>query len=133
MDPKNTHAQHDWHQTRMAYIWSHLLNAPFWAIYNMLPFILYKDLHATSWQIGAMITLKPVVSLFSMYWSSLVIRRPDRLLPQPLLGQDSWLLALLLPPLGRQYLADYRLFRTVYYDGARRRPSLDGDPETECS
>jgi hypothetical protein len=45
----------------------------------MLPFILYKDLNATPWQIAILITLKPVVSIFSLYWSSHVAQRPDRL------------------------------------------------------
>lgn len=34
-------------RTRMAYVATRLLDTPFWAIYNMLPVILYKDLHAT--------------------------------------------------------------------------------------
>src|SRR5258708_1258216 len=65
--------------TRFTYLLSYILYTPFWGIYNMLPFILYKDLHATPWQIAMMITLKPVVSIFSLYWSSHVSQRPDRL------------------------------------------------------
>ena len=65
--------------TRFTYLLSYILYTPFWGIYNMLPFILYKDLHATPWQIAMLITLKPVVSIFSLYWSSHVSQRPDRL------------------------------------------------------
>lgn len=65
--------------TRAAFVWTNILNAPFWAIFNMLPFILYKDLHATPLQITAIITLKPLVSLLSLYWSSYIEKRPDRL------------------------------------------------------
>ena len=46
----------------------------------MLPFILYKDLHATPLQITIIIILKPAVSLISVYWSSFIEKRPDRLL-----------------------------------------------------
>lgn len=70
-----------WKKTQAAYIWTSILNTPFWAIFNMLPFILYKDLHATVIQITAIIILKPATSLFSLYWSGLIERRKDRLLP----------------------------------------------------
>lgn len=66
-------------KTRTALLWSWILNTPFWAIYGMLPFILYKDLHATPLQIGVAFTLKPLVSLFAMYWSVWVNKRKDRL------------------------------------------------------
>jgi len=66
-------------KTKSAFFWTHLLNTPFWAIYHMLPFILYKDLNATALQIYLLIALRPVVSIFSLYWSSVVHRRRDRL------------------------------------------------------
>lgn len=66
--------------TRSAFVWSRILDTPFWAIFNMLPFILYKDLHATPLQLAAIITLKPLTSIFSMYWSALIHRRHERLL-----------------------------------------------------
>ena len=74
------------HQARSAFLWTWLLNTPFWAIYNILPFILYRDLGATAWQITLMITLKPVVSIFSVYWSHYVNKRRDRLVPNVVLG-----------------------------------------------
>jgi MFS family permease len=67
-------------RTRAAYMWTRILNTPFWALYSLLPFIIYKDLEATSWQIACFISLKPVVSLFSLYWSTLIKRRSDRLI-----------------------------------------------------
>lgn len=67
-------------RTRYAYVLTRILDTPFWAIYNMLPFILYKDLHATPFQIAVMIALKPLVSLLSMYWSAAVNKRRDRLI-----------------------------------------------------
>lgn len=66
--------------TRYAFVWTNILNAPFWAIFNMLPFILYKDMHATPLQVATIIALKPLVSLISLYWSALIEKRPDRLL-----------------------------------------------------
>lgn len=65
--------------TRVAYLATRVLDTPLWAIYNMLPFILQKDLQATPFQIAVVIALKPIVAVLSMYWSSLVNERPDRL------------------------------------------------------
>ncbi len=73
-------------EARQAFLWSYILNTPFWAIYNLLPFILYKDLGASAWQITLMITLKPVVSIFSVYWSDYVNKRADRLVPNVIAG-----------------------------------------------
>lgn len=67
-------------KTRSAFMWTSILNTPFWAIFNMLPFILYKDLHATPLQITSIIILKPAVSLIALYWSALIEKRRDRLL-----------------------------------------------------
>lgn len=67
-------------KTRSAFLWSNLLNTPLWALFNMLPFILFKDLHATPFEITAIIILKPAGSLIAPYWSALIEKRPDRLL-----------------------------------------------------
>ncbi len=67
-------------KTHNAYLWIHVLGTPIWAIYNILPIILYKDLHATPLQITAIVTLKPLVSLISPYWATAINQRPDRLL-----------------------------------------------------
>jgi len=66
-------------RTAHAFIWTSLLKAPFWGMYALLLFILSKDLQATYLQITCLIALKPVLSLFSPYWSALVYNRPDRL------------------------------------------------------
>jgi MFS family permease len=65
--------------TRRAFLWTRVLDTPFWAIFNMLPFILYKDLHATPFQLAIVIALKPLSSLISVYWSALIHQRRDRL------------------------------------------------------
>ncbi len=67
------------HNTKVAFFGSRLLNTPFWAMFNMIPFILLKDLGASVLQITLLFTLKPAVSLFSMYWIGKINRRPDRL------------------------------------------------------
>jgi predicted MFS family arabinose efflux permease len=64
---QNSEAQN---KTRTAYIATRVLDTPFWAIYNMIPFILYKDLHASPWQLAFVIALKPIVSLLSTYLNS---------------------------------------------------------------
>jgi Major Facilitator Superfamily len=66
-------------KTRSAFMWTWICNTPFWAIYSMLPFILYKDLNASPLQITAIIALKPFVSIFSLYWSVWINKRKDRL------------------------------------------------------
>ncbi len=66
-------------RTRSAFMWSRVLRTPFWAIYTMLPFILFKDLQATPFQIAVVVALKPMVSIISMYWSAFVNERRDRL------------------------------------------------------
>jgi predicted MFS family arabinose efflux permease len=67
-------------KTRLAYTWTRILNTPFWALYTLLPFIMWH-LQATRWQIACFISLKPIASLFSLYWSAPIKRRRDRLVP----------------------------------------------------
>lgn len=66
-------------RTQLAYVGTRVLDTPFWGIFNLLAFILYKDLHATPFQLAVLITLKPLVSLFASYWSAAVNKRRDRL------------------------------------------------------
>lgn len=79
MEPTKTETQYFFERTRSAFLWTRLLNIPFWAIFNTLVIILYKDLHATPLQITVLVALKPVAALFSPYWSTLINKRPDRL------------------------------------------------------
>ena len=66
-------------RTLWGYAATRILDTPFWGIYNLIPFILYKDLGATPFQVAFLIMLKPLVSLLSLYWSNHVRGRPDRL------------------------------------------------------
>jgi hypothetical protein len=60
-----------YHKTRSVIVLSNLLNEPFFYLCNTcLPFILRKDLEATACQITLLAMLRPVVALFSFYWSA---------------------------------------------------------------
>lgn len=67
-------------RTKAAFIWTRILNTPFWALFMMLKFILCKDLHASELQVTVFIILGPLVSILSVYWSSAINKRRDRLL-----------------------------------------------------
>lgn len=84
--------------TRAAFLWSRILRTPFWSIYILLPFILYKDLHATPLQIGVIVALKPSVSLLSMYWASWIKNRRDLLVPNVIWASILGLLPFFLFP-----------------------------------
>ena len=73
-------------KTKRAFFWTRVLDTPFWAIFNMLPFILYKDLHATPFQLAVVIALKPLSSLLSLYWSHSIAECRERLLPNVIIG-----------------------------------------------
>jgi hypothetical protein len=95
-------------RTRSAVMWSSIFSEPLTALYAFLPFILYKEMEATALQVAIFFMLKPVVSLFSLYWSSGVISRPERLVMNVVWGgvlarlpffffpwiQNTWLLLL---------------------------------------
>ena len=66
-------------KTKAAFLLTNILRAPFWAVYNLLLFILYKDLHASAFQIALFIALKPACSLISIYWSAFTRGRSERL------------------------------------------------------
>lgn len=67
-----------------------LIDEPFVALYALLLFILKKDLAATSFQIALLVTIRPIVSVFSFYWSSNLTRKRSKLLSN-LMG--AWILA----------------------------------------
>lgn len=66
-------------KTIRALIASSLLSEPLAALLCLLPFILAKDLKASAWQISLLISLRPVMSVVSFYWSALLGRRPHLL------------------------------------------------------
>lgn len=74
-------------KTVLGYSATRILDTPFWGLYNLIPFILYKDLGASAWQISLLVMLKPMSSLLSGYWSSQVRERPDRLVNNVILAR----------------------------------------------
>jgi MFS family permease len=84
--------------TRSAYIWTRLLDTPFWGLFNLIPLILYKDLHATPLQLAVIITLKPLVSILSSYWSAYYHKKQRQLVPGILLARVMAFLPFLLIP-----------------------------------
>lgn len=76
--------------TRRALLVMNLSNEPLKALYTLLPFILYKELNATPFQVSLFIALRPVFSLFSFYWSSHLFYYKNKLLSN-LVG--AWILA----------------------------------------
>jgi MFS family permease len=66
-------------RTTLAYVWTRVLDTPFWALFNLLIFMLYKELHATPLQLAIMISLKPMSSILASYWCARVHQKPERL------------------------------------------------------
>lgn len=56
-------------KTKRALLSSSFLNEPLTLLYAWLPFIMRKDLDASSFQIALVLMLRPVMSIISFYWS----------------------------------------------------------------
>lgn len=65
--------------TRRAILLTSLFNEPLWTLYGLLAFILHKDLGASAFQITLLTLIRPLVSLFSMYWCAQIAQRRDAL------------------------------------------------------
>ena len=76
-------------KTRAALLWMNLSNEPFVVLYTLLPFILRKDLNASLLQISILTALRPVLPLFSFYWSANLTNK-KHLLRSNLIG--AWVL-----------------------------------------
>ena len=77
-------------KTRLALLWMNLSNEPFVVLYTLLPFILRKDLGASLLQISILTALRPVLPVFSFYWSANLTNK-KHLLRSNLIG--AWVLA----------------------------------------
>lgn len=66
--------------TRFALLWMNLAAEPLISLYTLIPFILRKDLGATMFQVSLFITLRPVLSVFSFYWSAYLKEGKGRLI-----------------------------------------------------
>ena len=56
-------------KTRLAVFLSSIFHEPLYTLYPILPFLMVKNLGATSFQIVLLTMLKPFASIFSFYWS----------------------------------------------------------------
>lgn len=56
--------------TRHALLWMNLASEPLISLYTLIPFILRKDFGSSMFQVSLFITLRPVLSVFSFYWSA---------------------------------------------------------------
>jgi hypothetical protein len=66
--------------TRFALLWMNLASEPLISLYTLIPFLLRKDLNATMFQISLFVTLRPVLSVFSFYWSAYLKEGKGRLI-----------------------------------------------------
>lgn len=66
-------------KTRKALLWMNLSNEPFIVLYALLAFILRKDLNASLLQIAILTSLRPVLPVFSFYWSANITNFKNRL------------------------------------------------------
>ncbi len=57
-------------KTKKALLWMKLSHEPLVILYALLPFILRKDLQASILQISILSTLRPILPVFSFYWSA---------------------------------------------------------------
>lgn len=65
--------------TRSSFLWTRILNVPFFAVLSLLPLILYKELQVTALQIAVSVSLKPISALLASYWSTSIHKRQDLL------------------------------------------------------
>ncbi len=67
-------------KTQFAFFWMTLVDEPFFALFTLMLFILKKDLGASTFQLSFFAAMKPLVSLFSFYWSSSLENHKHKLL-----------------------------------------------------
>ncbi|MBS0651997.1 MAG: MFS transporter [Verrucomicrobia bacterium] len=76
---RNQHSDSIHQKTSRALLWMNLSNEPFIVLYALLPFIFRKDLNASLLAISILTALRPVLPVFSFYWSANLTNRPDLL------------------------------------------------------
>lgn len=66
-------------KTRKALLWMNLSNEPFIVLYALLAFILRKEMNASLLQISILSALRPVLPVFSFYWSANLTNQKNQL------------------------------------------------------
>jgi len=72
-------AEHIRKKTKFAVLGSSILHEPLLTLYSFIPFLLYRDLHASAFCVAVLTMLRPTVSLLSLYWSHHVVEKPHNL------------------------------------------------------
>lgn len=96
MDPENN-GQSIANKTEWAYACTRIFDTPFWGIFNMLPIILYKDLHASPLQLALIVAFKPLSAIFASYWSTWINRDNEKIISKIILIRLLSLLPFLFP------------------------------------
>jgi hypothetical protein len=86
----STESVKDCFKTKLSLLWMNLSSEPLIAIYSMIPFLLRKEIGASTYQIVLFTTLSPILSVLSFYWGAWLTHRQNKLLPN-LIG--AWVLA----------------------------------------
>lgn len=107
-------------KTSWAYACTRILDTPFWGIFNMLPIILYKDLHASPVQLALIVALKPLTAIFSSYWSTWIHSHRKKIVPKIVLARLLALLPFLFPFSDSPwyFIAAFGLYMMVAYGTA---------------
>lgn len=66
-------------KTIRALLWMNISNEPFVVLYALMPFVMRKDLHASILQLSILASLRPILSIFSFYWSANLTHQKHRL------------------------------------------------------
>jgi hypothetical protein len=65
--------------TQFMFIGSTLLTSPLGAMFGLLAFIFWKDLHATPTELALLVSVRPIVALISFYGNIIIKGQPHRL------------------------------------------------------
>lgn len=76
--------------TKLSLLWMNLSDEPLLAIFRLMPFIMRKELDATTFQISLFAMMSPILSVASFYWGALITVRRNQLVLS-LIG--AWVLA----------------------------------------
>lgn len=83
---------------RRAFIGSQMVQEPFVALYSLLGIFLTKQLQATPFELAVLTMLKPMVSVFSFYWGSYLLRRRSTLRSNALVATSFAVVPFLFAP-----------------------------------
>lgn len=77
-------------KTKLGLLWMNLSNEPLLALFRLIPFIMRKELDATTFQISLFAMMSPILSVVSFYWGAWLTVRKNQLVPSLI---AAWVLA----------------------------------------